>query len=331
MTRPGSDDDTRASATPASGTPPTGYFEFRTDDPDALVEALAPIAPGASISAATAGFASRIRAVRFPGLALFEIAVSPSRVLCPPRQYLSLTLPIEGDFDLLERGRCQALSPRIVHALPCREIFDLRARDARCLVANLDESLVRRFARAARAPEAWEERLERVLLRRSPETSSLRRFVLSLWRELNTQGSLLDTPLVARELENLLAAMLVQTSFAEVDSRASVESTQAKLRRAEDFLMAQLASPVSLAAVAEAAGLSIRTLTRAFRERHGVGPISFLRRQRLEAARLDLLQAEPGAAPVTAVALRYGFFHLGRFAVDYRRAFGESPSDTLNR
>jgi AraC-like DNA-binding protein len=331
MTRPDSDNETRAAAPPVSGRPPAGRFDFRTSDPDELVETLASVAPGASISAATTGFAGRLRALRLPGLGLFEIAISAGRVLSPPRHYLSLSLPIEGDFALRERGRRKALSRKTVHALPSRAIFDLRTRDARCLVANLDESLVERFARAARAPEDWEERLERVLLRRCPQTSSLRRFVFSIWREFNSQGSLLDTPLVASELENLLAGMLVQASFADLNSRASLESTQARLRRAEDFLMAHLASPVSLADVAEAADLSIRTLTRAFRERHGVGPISFLRRQRLDAARRDLLRADPKAATVTQVALRYGFSHLSRFAGDYQQTFGELPSATLNR
>ena len=32
---------------------------------------------------------------------------------------------------------------------------------------------------------------------------------------------------------------------------------------------------------------------------------------------------------VTTVALRWGFDHFGRFSVDYRRMFGESPVMTL--
>ena len=34
-------------------------------------------------------------------------------------------------------------------------------------------------------------------------------------------------------------------------------------------------------------------------------------------------------AGLTDLALRWGFSHLGRFAQDYRRAFGEPPSRTL--
>ena len=34
---------------------------------------------------------------------------------------------------------------------------------------------------------------------------------------------------------------------------------------------------------------------------------------------------------VTEIATCFGFAELGRFSVEYRKAFGESPSQTLNR
>ncbi|MFV2073945.1 MAG: helix-turn-helix domain-containing protein, partial [Thermoanaerobaculales bacterium] len=34
---------------------------------------------------------------------------------------------------------------------------------------------------------------------------------------------------------------------------------------------------------------------------------------------------------VTDVANSWGFWHMGQFAADYRRQFGELPSETLRR
>ena len=52
-------------------------------------------------------------------------------------------------------------------------------------------------------------------------------------------------------------------------------------------------------------------------------------KQRIRAA---LLGADPfDGTTVTDLALAHGFGHLGRFAVEYREAFGESPSVSLGR
>lgn len=59
--------------------------------------------------------------------------------------------------------------------------------------------------------------------------------------------------------------------------------------------------------------------------------MTYLRDDRLRRARETLLAAAPGATTVGAVASGLGLLHLGRFAAAYRNAFGEAPSDTLNR
>jgi len=49
-----------------------------------------------------------------------------------------------------------------------------------------------------------------------------------------------------------------------------------------------------------------------------------------ERARSELLRGSPGAR-VMDIALRSGFPHYGRFSVEYRRRYGETPSQTLKR
>jgi AraC-like DNA-binding protein len=52
---------------------------------------------------------------------------------------------------------------------------------------------------------------------------------------------------------------------------------------------------------------------------------------RLSQARRALMDTDSGLSTVTEIATGFGFLELGRFSVEYRRAFGESPSQTLQR
>jgi AraC-like DNA-binding protein len=63
----------------------------------------------------------------------------------------------------------------------------------------------------------------------------------------------------------------------------------------------------------------------------GKAPYRHLRDQRMLEARRALLHPASATTTVTSVAVQFGFLELGRFSVEYRTAFGESPSATLRR
>jgi AraC-like DNA-binding protein len=77
------------------------------------------------------------------------------------------------------------------------------------------------------------------------------------------------------------------------------------------------------------AAVSQRTLLRALQAVYSTTPSRYLRSIRLEQARLALLSRDKNTKTVTQVATRFGFRELGRFAIDYRARYGESPSETL--
>jgi AraC-like DNA-binding protein len=76
-------------------------------------------------------------------------------------------------------------------------------------------------------------------------------------------------------------------------------------------------------------GTSARTVRRAFVSVFGVPPMTYFRDRALSRAHRSLLSAGASGDTVTAVALRFGFSHLGRFSHYYSRVHGENPSATL--
>src|SRR5260370_25365416 len=82
--------------------------------------------------------------------------------------------------------------------------------------------------------------------------------------------------------------------------------------------------------LAGAAGVSSRTLQRKSKMFLGKTPHAALRDIRFDCARRELLQSLPDEK-VMDLALRCGFAHCGRFSIEYRRRYGETPSQTLKR
>ncbi|MFM9916799.1 MAG: helix-turn-helix domain-containing protein [Rhizobacter sp.] len=101
------------------------------------------------------------------------------------------------------------------------------------------------------------------------------------------------------------------------------------VRRACDQVNSQPQAIPTVPELCERLHVSRRTLQYAFETVVGSSPVVYLRTLRLNAARRDLLGG--AAASVQDAAGRHGFWSLSQFASDYRRQFGERPSQTLAR
>lgn len=141
------------------------------------------------------------------------------------------------------------------------------------------------------------------------------------------------SPLLLRQLEETAALFLlteVPHSRSALLQGEPPAIAPRHVRRAEDFIRAHAAEPLTLTDIAAAAGVSVRALTEGFRKVRQSTPMACLREQRLVEVREALLRAGPQDT-VAAIASDWGFGNLGRFAGDYRRRFGEAPSQTLQR
>jgi AraC-like DNA-binding protein len=129
-------------------------------------------------------------------------------------------------------------------------------------------------------------------------------------------------------LSDLVALMLASSDHDEprsrkLDNRAIVQTS---IDCAE-----QVNRIPTLAELAAASHVSERRLHSAFVETHDVPPHQFFMTWALDLARRRLIAADPARITVSWIAMGSGFTHLGRFARYYRKAFGESPSETLRR
>jgi AraC family ethanolamine operon transcriptional activator len=99
--------------------------------------------------------------------------------------------------------------------------------------------------------------------------------------------------------------------------------------RAEEYIVAHLAEPMTIDDLCQQAGVSERTLYYAFHQVLGMSPKAYVKTKRLNRLRQDLESADPDRVTVAEMGHRWGFWHTGNLAADYRRQFGELPSQTL--
>jgi AraC-like DNA-binding protein len=162
---------------------------------------------------------------------------------------------------------------------------------------------------------------------------SFARFARLALAELQRPRSILLEPTVAGSFRELVATTLLlhqPHNYAEALRRLERPVTPRDVKRAVEYIEANLDTEIGLPEIVAACGVPGRTLIKHFRDFKGISPMRYLRNARYERVREALSRAEPEQS-VTEIALRYGFAHMGRFSVEYRIRFGESPSQTLRR
>jgi AraC-like DNA-binding protein len=165
-----------------------------------------------------------------------------------------------------------------------------------------------------------------------PELRRLRQLVEFLVSELDHEDTALSMPVLAELEKSVLVSFLHANThnFSRLLERDARRVTPWQVRRAEEFIEANWQRPITLRMIAQATGVSARSLFKAFREARGCSPTEYVKRVRLKRAR-QMLTSPTQRTSVTAVAFACGFDNPGHFAGNYRLAFGELPSQTLTK
>jgi AraC-like DNA-binding protein len=261
-----------------------------------------------------------------------QVQVDPGRL----DDYCLISVPVSGAARFHLDGDAVDVSPRRACVIGAAQRFYFEA-DARF------DQIVVRFEHQALA-DAWT-----ALTASAPPVEIHLRPELPLdgaaWRALepwlNAAAACVRggyAPTLLPHLHHRLQDMLLTTlllhcapSLMAGPPATAPSATAALVRRAQSSMRARLAEPMSLGDVARTHGVAARTLQAAFQRECGVGPMQWLRQQRLNAVHRVLCEADASTTRVTDLALGFGFTHLGEFSRAYRHKFGETPSRTLAR
>lgn len=162
---------------------------------------------------------------------------------------------------------------------------------------------------------------------------SFHRMVQHLVSELSRNDAVVRSKLICAQFEQTLLTLIL--CGANHSYRGALEAADGSVcpkhvAKAYQYMLANARDNITIADLTQLTGVSGRALYEGFRRFKGASPKACLRAIRMQAARKELLEGGDGD-DVTMIAGRWGFSHLGRFASNYQRIFGEKPSQTRRR
>ncbi|KSV66575.1 hypothetical protein N185_32430 [Sinorhizobium sp. GW3] len=168
-----------------------------------------------------------------------------------------------------------------------------------------------------------------------PPTNLFHDSALSLYHTLReTESDLLsafpeERQFLAKAYQQLALVKLLAKmphNLGEAFSRGAPLDAPQQVLKAEAFMRENLAKPIALEELADAAGCSVRALQRMFRSYRSDTPLAVLCSYRLAAARGSILAGQ--AESIADLANSLQFSNPGRFSALYKAAYGVSPSAT---
>lgn len=136
------------------------------------------------------------------------------------------------------------------------------------------------------------------------------------------------TPQMLQHYNRVVAGKLM-TMFRHNVSLEAPTLQSVSFERLVQFIEDNIKRDITAEELAQYSHLSLRSLYLLFEKNAKTTPKNFIRQKKLERVYATLMDPSSKMANVTAVAIDYGFTHLGRFSEFYKATFGILPSVSL--
>jgi AraC-like DNA-binding protein len=290
------------------------------------------VLPMRLVNGADRAFEATVRHLDVAPLTVVEFAVTPATVLRTLRlirqgdpEMLSVILPLNGDLALSQSGRETVVGRDQLALYDSSQPFQIRVAADSGMTAVVSAHAPRALLALPLAG------LDRLLARPLPagKGSGLGGLLAQLLTDLTGDAGSYRPVDLAR-LGSIAHDLVAGVVAHHLDAEAAVPDDAHRrtlLLRIDSFVQQQLHDDsLSPAAVAAAHHISVSHLHRLFGPR-GTTVAAWIRRQRLERARRDLVDPALRDVPVHRIAARWGFKAHSSFTRAFRAAYGTAPQD----
>jgi AraC family transcriptional regulator, ethanolamine operon transcriptional activator len=240
---------------------------------------------------------------------------------------------------MLQANQAQVLS----HGYPIKKQdifgFDPRGetnmitgKDTHVVIARLSLPLFQSLAEQM-GYNLGQKFLRQNLIRLHPSSfRQLRAYYQQITQILVEEPSLLMQPQMKTLVVEDFLPLLINTLGKTVPQNRNRPKTLRRysiVKKAEEIAQSYSDRPLTLKQLCDDLETSSSALCYGFQDIFGLSPIAYLKIQRLNGVRRTLINADPKITMVMQVAHQWGFWSAGHFCRDYKKMFGELPSETL--
>lgn len=250
----------------------------------------------------------------------------------PQQDFFGFTIPLNAPFAVSESGSDQAYGRHNAHLLSPDNPFTFKSeKNCHALACNIFvDSLAQYKERVLQeSPSSMQKLPNTNVSLISAEGGTAFRAIVRVWVALGTEALSTNAMFLQEIEDDLLSSFLLLVEESHTNRKETGLPAKFLIDRAEEYISANLDKAITRDELANIASVSIRSLSRAFNRKYDLGPMEYIRHRRLDCCYTKLRGSDPIETTVTEVAMSYGFGHIGKFAITYKQAFGESPSDSL--
>jgi AraC-like DNA-binding protein len=309
---------------------------FRTSDPEELRQFGSTLFGAARIELKNLGhFEARVNLVQLQETALAFGATSAELAIDNlAADFIRLKIAHKGRGTSSADGRTTDINDRQFAITPAgvRSRMVCEAGHERLTLRLYEQALLQRLTALLGAKPKGEMTFQAAIEAGQPYAQSLSQLILFLSQQLDSAAPRLPAA-VWRELEQAVQIAFLYASrhtFSHLLERQESMPAPWVVRRIEEFIEAHWQEAITIDRLAAEVGVSTRAIFRAFERSRAYSPMAFAKAIRLKRAREILMSGDP-CVSVTGAAFQSNFASPGRFAKDYREAFGELPSETVSR
>ncbi len=262
---------------------------IRTSDPELATESYRDFSPNSELKVFQwdgSDFLFGFSVEKLPHISLIRFRMRSAGITRSPngsRKYIAATIPLRNAIVGLGAANNGSIGLGTIRQYGPDEIFDAGFPDSDVITVMIQQQWANDIACNLANDIVDPIETARLISSRDRYGASFLRLILNSWRELSEN---LSHPAAKKQIEEHLVTLFLLSFMANDDTAAcEARSVPNYLRRAEEFIEANLSDPPSLDTIARVADVSVSTLARSFQRKYGVSPMAFMKQRRLEMVR----------------------------------------------